>query len=805
MAIPTRQKSLHPRWLITIVLAILTSSVPRRTLAQARAARPDSAGQWAVEQQYSERWLHGHQQSRFVPFRDTRQWVLFDSSRGDGTTKRLFLTLGRNGYGRDSALIVVGPTGRVIRLDAGLAQFVRGSILSPGDSVRYEEMRRRGPGSDGVALPETRLWDLVTVAPPQSPRVGLAWTDTIARVASHGAFRQVMHGTRTSRIVGERMIGRRRLWVVHDDAAVTYEERYPERERTLDTTVSVVRRARGAIRGTHLYDPALPLAPQRDDTTSLAGEATLTYPDGRTFSTPARFERTRHWTLLDPAAYASRLAALRSTNARGMGGMVVVPDSPIEKRLAAGDVKVRDSLLAAWRRTTDPNAAAAIFHLLEMWPGSADSREVIERARTASGDTAYLYTRLSRQMERPEPLDTDDVRAMLPFMEDPGLAWSVDLSRDWLYENLAWSLTRHPPAAGEADSPYRSVACAPAACRLLAGQWHSAREPRLRDVGLVALLATDPAQWVDTVLALDGPSHPLLHAAAQLAHGVAATWDAASKAPMPPAGSDWHAWLQWMDGRDPDYIAATRQSSLPPRMRPDTVPRVRFEQSHATAIRFFQARTGRDIVAELRRGYDEASSDSARLVFGTMLQGLGALQSGDEQLVAWFRSGNPTQVALARGMLVPSFAKSARADTTVAIPLLERLLAAIVHSAPLWSHLNDGSGARRSDPATLHTLRGRCFIDTLGLPPRVRSEWNSRVELISQSLWNERDVRSPSVFYRIEPIATWGHFARLQVTATQRYARKPDERPTVYASGSTYWLMNLDGEWVIVAESHWVT
>lgn len=49
--------------------------------------------------------------------------------------------------------------------------------------------------------------------------------------------------------------------------------------------------------------------------------------------------------------------------------------------------------------------------------------------------------------------------------------------------------------------------------------------------------------------------------------------------------------------------------------------RVRFEESHATAIRFYQARTGRDVIGELRRGFAQAESDSARLVYGTMLGG----------------------------------------------------------------------------------------------------------------------------------------------------------------------------------------
>jgi hypothetical protein len=82
-------------------------------------------------------------------------------------------------------------------------------------------MRRRVPDDGGVALPESRLWDLVPTPPPQPPRISLAWMDTIARSASDGPFRQELRGSRTSRIVGERIVAGRRLWVVRDGAAVT--------------------------------------------------------------------------------------------------------------------------------------------------------------------------------------------------------------------------------------------------------------------------------------------------------------------------------------------------------------------------------------------------------------------------------------------------------------------------------------------------------------------------------------------------------------------------------------------------------
>lgn len=788
-----------------VALALLAStSAPRPSRAQtpSTAAAPKLSGEWAVEQTGRERWLHERQQPRFTRFHSTHDWLVVDSIRDAGAGKRLWLTLGRNAYGRDSALIDIDRYGRVAHLEFGRAAPSRSTTLLPADSGRWLDMQRR-PLEGDISLGEARLWDLVPTAPPRAPFVGLTWQDTIALDASEGPYRQVMHGNRISRIFGDSMIAGHKVWLVRDEARVLYEEQYPERERTFPGAW-VSRAAMGTINGVYLWDPSLPIPRQSDDTTRLSGMAILHYPDGRNFPTPARFERTIHRDLLDSAAHAERMTARRSAASRGMGGMVMVPDNALERRLSNGDTGLRDSLVAAWQRTADPDVAAVIYQMLSMWGArSAAARAELDSIRVAAGDTTFLYQHLANRAYAAHPFHTRDVRAMLPFMKDPQLPWSFGLSRDVLYENLAQALTLWPPiaASGAGDS-----ACTPAACRLLADQWPAAAEPRLRDVALVARFVSEPAHWTDTVLALDGPGHSLLHGAARLARGEAFTSDAWAHDPIPAAGSDWRAWLQWMGGKDPKWVASVRQSSLPARMKQDTLPRVVFERSHATAIRFTAARTGRDIVAELRRGYESAASDSARLVFGRMLQGLGALQLSESQVADAFRSGDSLDVALARPALEVGLARSGGpADSSVTIPLLERLLAAIVDSTPLWPWLGVKSGTIPSDPAILHRPRGHFLVDSVGLPPRLRAEWGSRVELSSRAAWDARDVRQQAVFYTIKPVTTWGHFARVDVTTEEHFPRKPDERPVAYASGVTYVLMSVNGEWVIVDVSGWVT
>jgi hypothetical protein len=747
--------------------------------AQQPRVRPDPPlrAEWAMEVQTRARWMHGAQQPRFTPFATSRLWLLVDSVRRTTAGWRTDVTIGPPAVSAPSAVIVADNDGHIQRMSVGLAPFVR-----------------RGAEEGGVALAETQLWDLVP-AFPREARAGARWTDTIARVASRGAFRQSLRGARVSTVIGDTVVDGRRMWIVHDSAAVRYEERYLETERTLDTTVTITRTAVGTIRGAHIYDPESGLFRHRVDTTALAGHAVLRYPDGRSFQTPASYQRIRTWDLRDPREYAARLAALRMEAQSANGGMVIVPSTDVERRLADGDVRTRDSVERLWRRTADPTEVERLYSLLRTWSAHDEiSRTRLEQLRANAGDSPFIYHRLANRAYPPRPpLDTADVRAMLPFLNDPGAAWALDASRDELYENLVQSLTTWPRAVlSRTDS---IAACTPAACAMLGAQRARAREPRLRDVALVALMSVAPAKWSDTVLAIDGPRHPLLHSAALLARGVGATWPAASRAPMPSAGSDWHVWLQWMDGHNPAYPGSAH-------------PTVRFEESHITAIRFYSVRTHRDIVGELRHAYGAAESDSARLVFGTMLQGLGESTLSEAEIAADLSSGIRARVTLARKTLGSRFAQSATLlDATAATPLIDRLLAAVIDSAPLWR-----SGVPDLDATAplgvrpiSHAVIRRIILNSDGLSPALRQRWTARVTIMSGTEWSSLDPRAAAVFYSVTPVRVWGRFVRVEIRASERVTRGPDQVPSENAAASAYYLMNVNGEWVIVAQEGWVT
>lgn len=764
---------------------------------------PQPAPRWAVEQLVAERWLHGRQSPRFTPFGPRTTWVLMDSIVDTGASRTLYLTLGRSAYGRDSGIIVSDQRGRIASYVAALAPYRRQGVWSPDDSIRMAELRRFA-GAGRLALVESRAWDVVPTLPPEAPRAGVRWVDAIRHVAADGPYRQSWTGRRVSRIDRDTVISRRRLWVVHDSAFVEYEERYPERERTLDTLVQVSRVVAGVLRGVHLLDAGLGLFRERNDSATLQGFAELRYPDGRVFRTPARYERRRTWRLHDSAGYVQRRIAIQDAQRREMGGMVRVPDSELERRLAAGDTVARDSLITEWRRATHPDRSHELYRTIALWARDATARRYLDSVRIAAGDSVLLYhTLANRAYSREPPTDTGDVRAMLPFLQDPGIAWGLNVSRDWLYENLVQGLTLWPPAATP-DSLARA-ACTPAACAMLARQLDS-REPRLRDVALVAGFATDPARWGDTVLRLAADGHRMLRSAAQLARGLVSTWSAAPELPMPSPGSDWRVWIVWMDGRDSAQLARSRELAQRYVWARDTLPRVRFEESHATAMRMYQRRTGRDLVGEIRRGYAEAASDSARLVYGTMLEGLGELRLDDAELVSAFTSGVPARIALARRQLAARLRHAPPLDSALASALVERTLGILTGTATPWRALSaDSTDSPRAPRPELHgSGRGARYVAP-GLSPAAREAWARRVQLQTPGNTPPLDPREPVVVYRIHPVRGFGSFAMVYVSASEQMGRAPDEAPVHYASGTTYHLMRLGTDWVLVAVEGWVT
>jgi hypothetical protein len=294
----------------------------------------------------------------------------------------------------------------------------------------------------------------------------------------------------------------------------------------------------------------------------------------------------------------------------------------------------------------------------------------------------------------------------------------------------------------------------------------------------------------------------------QLIRGVGATWPAALKAPMPSPQSDFRTWLEWMDGRDPAYVAAYAASAARTgRTLGSATPQVRFDESHATAIRFYAARTGRDILEELRRSYATAASDSARLVFGTMLQRLGELNLTGAEIAAALASGDAARTTLARATLMSQFRSAATlmpADS--AAPFIDRMIAVTLEpGATFWRSVETGRMAQGGGRPSLHVASGRIFLNGTGLPDTVRAKWGARFSVIQPAEWNSRDLREGAVFYSFTPVRRWGPFVRVEVGVSERADAAADAAPRQYASWNAYYLMELAGEWVVVAREGWIT
>ena len=141
-----------------------------------------------------------------------------------------------------------------------------------------------------------------------------------------------------------------------------------------------------------------------------------------------------------------------------------------------------------------------------------------------------------------------------------------------------------------------------------------------------------------------------------------------------------------------------------------------------------------------------------------------------------------------------------------AMPLIDRILAAVVDTAPLWrAGVPDIRTSSHGYRPEVHATIGRIFFDGDSLPDAIRAKWAGRVEIIAHAEWNRRDPRGAGVLYTLAPIQVWGRFARVELTLSERLPRSAGQAPEEYASGNTYYLMNLNGEWVIVAQSGWVT
>ena len=731
-----------------------------------------------------DRWVHEGQHPGFVGYlsNETRAHVRrISSTRGSG------FSMLKLGLGNREATLSLGSGNRVNTAIVEVPPLTYGRWDDPGGG---EDRLRRMllSGSAAQALPYARLWEIAFPFPDAPLGPGMAWTDTLSFMDEPGdGLSEVLDGVWQNTVVGDTLLGARRLPVVRTSARVRYRSTRLVADAALEGDYTVERAVSGTLVGLAVVDTVVGVRAGGADTASWAGTAVLRTHDGHAFTSGVRYDRFRTWTLQDSTVWADSVQAERR---RRGGGMVRIPSDALQERLVAGDTVAVDSLFQVWRNTHDPRVRWEVERLLTGWAARGMERARALEARLADahremGDSTHKLLDFPRFRSEP-PVDPARARRMLTYLDDMGRLWRLGVVPTWTYGEVARVLLAATPIL-EPDST--AWGCEPAACRLFLDAAETAAEPRLRDAALVGLLARDPGQWFDRVQARADSGSRVVGPALLMARGVGATWPAAPKDPAPPPEADWRVWLSWMGGS------------------------VRFEESHRNALRMFAARKGRDLAAELRNGWPP-ESDSAILVLGTVLQGMGTPPvTSPEGLADEARSGSTPRIALARREIARLLR---RAEPTRDTALAREVVSAVLDSVfgggdspwPLAAGVETGPGGRVIYPlSTSYHGAGDVplFIAAETLPEGVAARLPPGVQVVDSATWAARPPRAGGVILTVTPVKRVGDLMEVSWSWVSFFRREADQTPEGYAGGGGLTLVLTEEGWRVVEVTGWIT
>jgi hypothetical protein len=780
--------------------------------AQVRGGPSDA---FILEQRVGDRWLHAAQQHLFTPFRDARNFLVLTPQAGDTAgmmTLAVTLETGSRVNNMSAIRMQVAADGHIINvaaaarpLQSSLRMTARDSMRQV-DAVNYETLPERA-----FLMPEARVWEIVPVVRTPVLRVGARWTDTVALSASAPRHTQSLAGIRSSVVAGDTTVAGRTLWIIADSMDASITEQFVEDELSLLTQVTIERRARGVIRGRHLYDPSLRLFRFRFDTTALTGTVTLRYPDGRSFSTPARFDRRREYTLHSIQEYGARVTQLAQhpevTTDRAPNSAF----SEVVQRLRAGEARATDSVFALWNSSRDPLERLRILSRSSGtgWgrAGGAALSARINEALRQSGDSSLVRASL---LAAPRQWTVPVVRdVLIPSHAEPAGALARGESVDGFYRIVVRVMVESP-AALERDTARWPLS--PSVYEFLAQQGRSAVEPRLRDLGLLSLFVRDPNRWADSVRGRARLGSQIVQEAALMADGVG------SSPPSPPlgvpdSGATWREWYSWMGPLPPGMINRAPYTPLfinRPVVRDRMMP---FGPAHVRAVRMFELRTGRPVVAELRRQLTGADSDSARLVFGTILQGLGEMPVDGAEIAAKFRMGDASDIQLARAALMellrtanatgrgrgPAGAAIAPVDSATHVAVTTRLIQAILRlGAPLQNleqKRNLGAGQR----VFLAPMNDGSVFTTDSLPAATVARFRDSASFIRAADYNPLDPNEGRQVIRIGRVSRIGPIIEVRFSWSTLYTVNGVRRGG--GGAGVLHLLDIDGEWVVVSQT----
>lgn len=747
----------------------------------------DTLGPYVLERTIRDRWVFGGQHPGFVPFETVTEGIDLELriTRAPTLWRRMRLDL--RGTRADLDL---EPDNRVRSLVLDLPPRPVRPAASEAERAEGRRLGLRGQGN-AMNLPEARFWEVPFVLPPRPLAPGLTWTDTLTFLADPGeGLLQSLREVRQVEVVGDTVVDRGTYPLVRTRAQARYRSVEPHRDHALRGELVVETDVGGSLWGWAVVDTLLGVRVLGADSMAWEGMATLHTPDGRTFSSPVRYEGTRTWVLRDSLEWGVLQDSVRAQRERQRTSVLAMPHLPLEERLAAGDSALADSLMGAWRDSHDPNERQEVWRLLGRWgSGSGVSgarlREWGTRARLELGDTAGVVEEILQSWSR--PLGQEQVEILLSYLDDMDRLWHLGINPRFLYAQLAEDLLLSSPLLEPDSSRWR---CTPEACRRLVAMAETAREPLLRDAALVGAFARDPLAWAGAaeVRAAEG-SIPALEAL-RMAEGVAAIGPAEEGTPVPEPGEDWRAWLAWMGGR------------------------VQFNQRHRHALRLYAAATGRDPVPELAEGWP-VQGDSARLVVGTILRDMRALPPrSSEELARELRTG-PRELAQSAiqevtRLLTPSRAREAEPD--LVLELLPALLDSMMAGGTVpWPWLpgvplREGSsgpgpwGRIRPQVGSLPVI----LVDE-GLPPGLAELLPPALRLLGPQDVQAWPRREAAAFLRLRPLRVEGPFVSLGWSWRVLEDRTADEAPRGHVRGETLHLMATEEGWRLISRVSYIS
>jgi hypothetical protein len=271
---------------------------------------------------------------------------------------------------------------------------------------------------------------------------------------------------------------------------------------------------------------------------------------------------------------------------------------------------------------------------------------------------------------------------------------------------------------------------------------------------------------------------------------------------VPAATADHATWLRWLRGPPRDTI---RHVSWPPSRprspqraaigldtqrvivpRPPATPRV--YQGQAVALESHIARTGRALAAEFGRRFEEATTDSERVVFGALALAVTGRSLPPETFHEWIFSPDTVLQGLAAGELYerlllkrPDENTLEPVDSALTDALVGRLMDHVFDRVPTWPSFWERDQDRppiERQPVILAFNPPRIR----GLPAGLVDRYRHKADVIVPGE-PEPPPRSQAGLF-IEPVLRLGPFVRVSYTG---------------AGGMFSWVLaEVDGEWYAV-------